>query len=65
MTLTRNLGDSLMQKYRVRVNQINPGWVLTENEAKGISFGAKGTSPTVGRIATILLKLAGLRIALD
>ena len=32
-TLTRNLGDSLMQNYGVRVNQVNPGWVLTENEA--------------------------------
>ena len=34
MTLTRNLGDSLMQEHGVRVNQVNPGWVLTENEAK-------------------------------
>jgi NAD(P)-dependent dehydrogenase (short-subunit alcohol dehydrogenase family) len=33
MTLTRNLGDSLLRDYGVRVNQINPGWVLTENEA--------------------------------
>ena len=32
-TLTRNLGDSLMQEHGVRVNQVNPGWVLTENEA--------------------------------
>lgn len=32
MTLTRNLGDTLMREYGVRVNQINPGWVLTENE---------------------------------
>jgi NAD(P)-dependent dehydrogenase (short-subunit alcohol dehydrogenase family) len=32
MTLTRNLGDSLMRRYGVHVNQINPGWVLTENE---------------------------------
>ncbi len=32
MTLTRNLGDSLFRDYRVRVNQINPGWVLTEKE---------------------------------
>ena len=32
-TLTRNLGDSLMQDQGVRVNQVNPGWVLTENEA--------------------------------
>ena len=34
MTLTRNLGDALMQNHGIRVNQVNPGWVLTENEAK-------------------------------
>ncbi len=34
MTLTRNLGDTLMREDGVCVNQINPGWVLTENEAK-------------------------------
>jgi len=33
-TLTRNLGDTLMREDGVRVNQINPGWVLTENEAR-------------------------------
>ncbi|NAS13264.1 SDR family NAD(P)-dependent oxidoreductase [Poritiphilus flavus] len=32
MTLSRNLGDSLFRDYGVRVNQINPGWVLTDNE---------------------------------
>jgi NAD(P)-dependent dehydrogenase (short-subunit alcohol dehydrogenase family) len=32
MTLTRNLGDTLFRENGVRVNQINPGWVLTENE---------------------------------
>lgn len=32
MTLTRNLGDTLHREYGIRVNQINPGWVLTENE---------------------------------
>jgi NAD(P)-dependent dehydrogenase (short-subunit alcohol dehydrogenase family) len=32
MTLTRNLGDALHFHHGVRVNQINPGWVLTENE---------------------------------
>jgi len=32
MTLTRNLGDVLFREDGVRVNQINPGWVLTENE---------------------------------
>lgn len=34
MTLSRNLGDSLMRQHGVRVNQINPGWVLTANERK-------------------------------
>jgi NAD(P)-dependent dehydrogenase (short-subunit alcohol dehydrogenase family) len=34
MTLTRNLGDTLHREEGVRVNQINPGWVLTENEAQ-------------------------------
>lgn len=33
-TLTRNLGDSLHRDYGVVVNQINPGWVLTENESR-------------------------------
>lgn len=32
MTLTRNLGDTLHREAGVRVNQINPGWVLTETE---------------------------------
>ncbi|MBP7949945.1 MAG: SDR family oxidoreductase [Verrucomicrobiales bacterium] len=32
MTLTRNLGDTLLRTHGIRVNQINPGWVLTENE---------------------------------
>jgi NAD(P)-dependent dehydrogenase (short-subunit alcohol dehydrogenase family) len=31
-TMTRNLGDTLMREDGVRVNQINPGWVLTERE---------------------------------
>jgi NAD(P)-dependent dehydrogenase (short-subunit alcohol dehydrogenase family) len=31
MTFTKNLGNYLTQ-YRIRVNQINPGWVLTEGE---------------------------------
>ncbi|GAB3257522.1 SDR family oxidoreductase [Larkinella harenae] len=34
MTLTRNLGDTLHRENGVRVNQINPGWVITENEAR-------------------------------
>ncbi len=32
MTLTRNLGDTLFRQAGVRVNQLNPGWVLTEKE---------------------------------
>ncbi|MDB6135538.1 MAG: short-chain dehydrogenase [Verrucomicrobiales bacterium] len=32
LTLTRNLGDTLHRQHGVRVNQINPGWVLTEAE---------------------------------
>jgi NAD(P)-dependent dehydrogenase (short-subunit alcohol dehydrogenase family) len=32
MTMTRNLGDTLHREYGVRINQINPGWVLTERE---------------------------------
>ena len=32
-TMSRNLGDSL-HRCGVRVNQINPGWVLTENERR-------------------------------
>ncbi len=32
MTMTRNLGDTLHRENGVRVNQINPGWVLTDTE---------------------------------
>ena len=32
VTVTRNLGDTLFRDAGVRVNQINPGWVLTEKE---------------------------------
>ncbi|MCF6312942.1 MAG: SDR family oxidoreductase [Verrucomicrobiales bacterium] len=31
-TMTRNLGDTLHRENGIRVNQINPGWILTENE---------------------------------
>jgi NAD(P)-dependent dehydrogenase (short-subunit alcohol dehydrogenase family) len=34
MTLTRNLGDTLLRENGVRVNQLNVGWVLTENETQ-------------------------------
>ncbi len=32
MTLSRNLGDTLFREKGVRINQINPGWILTEHE---------------------------------
>ena len=32
MTMTRNLGDTLHRENGVRVNQINPGWVITKTE---------------------------------
>ena len=32
MTMTRNLGDVLFREHGVRVNQVNPGWILTEKE---------------------------------
>ena len=31
-TMTRNLGDTLHTEFGIRVNQINPGWVITANE---------------------------------
>lgn len=34
MTMTRNLGDTLHREEGVRVNQVNPGWVLTETEIR-------------------------------
>jgi NAD(P)-dependent dehydrogenase (short-subunit alcohol dehydrogenase family) len=34
MTMTRNLGDTLHRERGVRVNQINPEWVLTEGEKR-------------------------------
>ncbi|CAN5569915.1 SDR family oxidoreductase [soil metagenome] len=34
MTMTRNLGDTLHREEGVRVNQINPGWILTEREVE-------------------------------
>lgn len=32
MTMSRNLGDTIFRENGVRVNQVNPGWVLTEKE---------------------------------
>ena len=42
MTLTRNLGDTLMREDGVRVNQINPGWVL--DRARGRAQEGDGLS---------------------
>ena len=38
MTFSRNLANDLT-RYRIRVNQINPGWVLTEGEHQVQSVG--------------------------
>ena len=32
MTMTRNLGDTLHRDHGIKVNQINPGWVLSDAE---------------------------------
>ncbi len=52
MTMTRNLGDTLHREFGVRINQINPGWVLTENEIQrkkeqGLSDGWYKSIPKV------------------
>ena len=44
MTMSRNLGDSLFRDYGIRVNQVNPGWVLTEHEL--INQRAQGKEDT-------------------
>ena len=41
MTLTRNTASYLNQ-YRIRVNQINPGWTLTPNERRAKRAEGKG-----------------------
>jgi len=43
MTFTKNLAGYLTQ-YRIRVNQINPGWVLTEGERR-VESVAEGKGP--------------------
>jgi NAD(P)-dependent dehydrogenase (short-subunit alcohol dehydrogenase family) len=42
-TLSRNLGDTLHRQHGIRVNQLNPGWVLTENER--LTKQKEGMSP--------------------
>jgi NAD(P)-dependent dehydrogenase (short-subunit alcohol dehydrogenase family) len=61
MTMTRNLGDTLHRENGVRVNQINPGWVLTETEVKrkrdhGLSDDWYTKLPTVYAPAGRILK---------
>ncbi len=61
MTLSRNLGDSLFRENGVRVNQINPGWVLTENELvnqkqQGMKEGWYNELPEIFAPAGRLLK---------
>lgn len=61
MTMTRNLGDVLFREEGVRVNQINPGWVLTENEAsrkreQGLAAGWHKDIPGVYAPAGRLLR---------
>ncbi len=68
MTLTRNLGDTLMRENGVRVNQINPGWVLTENEAKrkrahGLADDWPAHLPKVYAPAGRILKPAEIALA--
>lgn len=43
MTFTKNLA-SYLTRYRIRVNQINPGWVLTEGE-RHVESVAEGKGP--------------------
>lgn len=61
MTMTRNLGDVLFREEGVRVNQINPGWVLTKNEAsrkqeQGLAEGWQEVLPDVYAPAGRLLR---------
>ena len=51
MTLTRNAASSL-GKYRIRVNQINVGWTLTEGEDRVKREEGKGEDWLAGAIAT-------------
>lgn len=52
MTFTRNLAFDL-EPFRIRVNQINPGWVLTEGERRMQSVGeGKGDNWLDGALKT-------------
>jgi len=51
MTLTRNAAGAL-HEYRIRVNQINVGWTLTEGEDRVQREDGKGTDWVVEAVAT-------------
>ena len=68
MTMTRNLGDTLHREDGVRVNQINPGWVLTETEvarkrAHGLSDDWYKDIPRIYAPAGRILKPAEIAAA--
>ena len=51
MTLTKNTA-SFLNQYRIRVNQLNPGWTLTPNEQRVKLEEGKGEDWIEGAIAT-------------
>ena len=51
MTMTRNAAAAL-GKYRIRVNQLNVGWTLTENEDKVMRLEGRGPNWLADAIAT-------------
>ncbi|MCE2791963.1 MAG: SDR family NAD(P)-dependent oxidoreductase [Blastopirellula sp.] len=53
-TMTRNLGDTLFRENGVRVNQINPGWVLTEVQRKSPRRRSTGWPTSADRSAAKL-----------
>jgi NAD(P)-dependent dehydrogenase (short-subunit alcohol dehydrogenase family) len=68
MTMTRNLGDTLHRENGVRINQINPGWVLTETEMQrkkdhGLSADWYKDLPAVYAPAGRILKPAEIAAA--
>jgi NAD(P)-dependent dehydrogenase (short-subunit alcohol dehydrogenase family) len=51
MTLTRNAASTL-SRYRIRVNQINPGWTLTEGERRVKQLEGHGSEWIAEAVAT-------------
>jgi len=73
MTLTKNTASYLSQ-YRIRVNQINPGWTLTPNEHRVKTEEGKGegwvdqairTRPFGGLLFPRVIAFAALYFASD